>query len=100
MNNRQNSCIIATSPVDVPPVLRSKHPASVMVFGAVASDWRVIPPHFIPAGLRIDAKEYLAILQDVLIPWMEEYYSLDEVVLVQDSAPCHTAKNAPLTHQT
>ena len=44
--NRQNSRVIAASPAEVPPVLESKHPASVMVFGAVACDGRIMPPSF------------------------------------------------------
>ena len=89
--NRQNARLIATNPEGVSTVLRSKHPASVMVLGAVAGDGRVMPPHFVPAGLRISTNEYITILEDVLIAWMEHHYSLDQVVLVQDSAPAHTA---------
>ena len=48
--NRRNSRVIASNPDDVSPVMNSKNPASVMVFGAVASDGRVMPPHFIPPG--------------------------------------------------
>ena len=92
VTNRQNSRVIATSPAEVPPVLESKHPASVMVFGAVAGDGRVMPPHFVPAGLRIGTTEYLGILEEVLIPWLEQYYSLEDVVLIQDSAQAHTAQ--------
>ena len=62
-----------------------------MVFGAVAGDGRVMPPHFVPAGLRIGTNEYLTILEEFLILWMEQHYSLDQVVLVQDSALAHTA---------
>ena len=63
-----------------------------MVFGAVAGDGRVMPPHFVPAGLRIGTTEYLTILEEVLMPWLEQNYSLEDVVLVQDSAPAHTAR--------
>ena len=84
--------LIATNPEEVSPVLRSKHPASVMVFGAVAGDGRVMPPHFVPAGLRIGANEYLTILEEVLLPRMEQHYSPDQVVLVHDSALPHTAR--------
>ena len=73
-------------------MLESKHPASVMVFGAVTGDGRVMPPHFVPAGLRIGTTEYLAILEKVLIPWLEQHYSLEDVVLVRDSAPAHIAQ--------
>ena len=89
--NRQNSRVIAASPAEVPPVLESKHPASVMVFGAVACDGRIMPPHFVPAGQRIGTTEYLAILEEVLIPWLLQHYNLEDVVLVQDPAPAHTA---------
>ena len=92
VGNRQNSRVIGTSPAEVPPVLENKHPASVMVFGAVTGDGRVMPPHFVPAGLRIGTTEYLAILEKVLIPWLEQHYSLEDVVLVQDSAPAHIAQ--------
>ena len=66
--NRQNARFIATNPDGVSPVLRSKHPASVMAVGAVAGDGRVMSPHFVPAGLRIGTNEYLTILEEVLIP--------------------------------
>ena len=90
--NRRNSRVIAFSPDEVAPVMKGKNPASVMVFGAVASDGRVMPPHFIPAGVRIGAEEYLVILKEALIPWMAKYYALDKVMLVQDSAPAHAAQ--------
>ena len=72
------------------PVMQSKNPASVMVFVAVASDGRVMPPHFIKAGLKINTAEYLNILNDVLLPWIYRYYDATKVMLVQDSA--HGAK--------
>ena len=52
--NKQNTRIIAFDPSEVPPVMQSKNPASVMVFPAVASDGKVMPPHFIEAGLKIN----------------------------------------------
>ena len=48
--------------------MQSKTPASVMVFAAVASDGKVMPPHFIEAGLKINTAEYLKVLKDVLMP--------------------------------
>ena len=49
MTNCRNSKIIAYNPSNVPPVVQSKHPASVMVFVAVASDGKVMPVYFIEA---------------------------------------------------
>lgn len=71
--------------------MKSKNPMSVMVFGAVASDGHVMPPHFIPAGVRINAEEYISILEDILIPWLTRNYDLNKVMLVQDSAPAHAS---------
>ena len=48
--NRRNSWFIAKDPSYVPP----KYPASVMVFGVVASDGKVMLPHFIDVGLKIN----------------------------------------------
>ena len=55
--NKQNTRIIAVDPSEVPPVMQSKSPASVMVFAAVASDGKVTPPHFIEAGLKINTAQ-------------------------------------------
>ena len=66
-NCRNSRCIAKDSPC-VPPVMESNFPASVMVFGAVASNGKVMPPHFIEAGLKINTVEYLTILEEVLLP--------------------------------
>ena len=55
--NKQNTRIIAFDSSDVPTVMQSKNPASVMVFAAVASDGKVMFPHFFEAGLRINTAE-------------------------------------------
>ena len=73
--SRHNVWVIAIDPSEVPLVFHIKNPASVMVFGAVASDGSVI-----------------AILNIILLPWMEKRVGLDNVVLLQDSSPCHGSK--------
>ena len=67
--------------------MKGKNPSSLMVFGAVTNDGRVMPPYFIPAGVMIDTDEYLTILKESLIPWMMKYHGLSKLMLVQDSAP-------------
>ena len=52
----------------------------------------IMPPHFAPAGQRIGTTEYLAILEEVPIPWLEQHYNPGDVVLVQDSTPAHTTQ--------
>ncbi|QQP58186.1 Putative LOC100197594, partial [Caligus rogercresseyi] len=44
-------------------------------------------PHFVEADLKINTVEYVHILEEVLFPWMDEKFCLDNVVLIQDSAP-------------
>ena len=74
-------------------MIQSKNPASVMVFAAVASDGKVMPPHFIEAGLKINTAENLKILKDVLMQWIRRKYDPFKVMLVvQDSEPAHEAK--------
>ena len=90
--NYRNSRFIAKDPSCVPPVMRSKHPAFVMVFGVVASDGKVMPPHFIDVGLKINTAEYLKILKEVLLPWIKKNYDPMKVMFIQDSVPAHGSK--------
>ena len=92
--NKQNTRIIAFDPSEVPPVMQSKNPASVMVFAAVASDGNVMPPHFIEAGVKINTAEYLKILKDVLMPWIRRNYDPSKVMLVQDSARAYSKEGS------
>ena len=72
--------------------MQSKHPAFVMMFGAIASNGKVMPPHFIEAGLKINTVEYLKILEEVLLPWIKKNYDPMKVMFIQDSAPAHGSK--------
>ena len=72
--------------------MKGKNLALVMVFGTVESDGRVMPPHFIPAGMMLDTDEYLTILKESLILWMMKSYDLNKVMLVQDTAPAHNSQ--------
>ena len=63
-----------------------------MIFAAVASDGKVMPSHFIAAGLKINTAEYLKILNDVLLPRIRKNYDATKVMHVQDSAPAYGAK--------
>ena len=87
MTNRRNSKIIAYNPSDVPPAVQSKHPASMVVFVAVASDGKVMPVHFIEAYLRVNTEEYLKILKEVLISWIKKNDDPKKVIFTCDSAP-------------
>lgn len=94
--NRRNDRWIGGDPEDTPEAARyastTKHPASVMVFGLVASDGKRMPPVFIPSGVRINTEVYVNILQESVKPWIQANYPEGKYVFQQDGAPCHTSK--------
>ena len=61
--NRRNSRVIALNPSKVPFIMQSKNPASIMVFGGIASDGNIIPPHFFEVVLKINTVQNMKILQ-------------------------------------
>lgn len=96
-NSRTNRYISPKPVKEVPDsikhVFKTKHPASVMVFGLVASDGKKMPPVFIPNGVKINSDEYIRILESHVKPWIISNYSPDvKVVFQQDGAPAHTSK--------
>lgn len=90
--NRQNDRWLCEDPADVPTVMHSKHPASVMVLGVVSSDGDVMPPHFFEKGLRLNADAYIDVLDSVVKPWMDQVANGRDYVFQQDSAPAHKAR--------
>ena len=63
---------IATNYRDVPRVMKTKFPATVMVFGMVSSEDHIMPPHIFEVGLKVNTKLYLDVLKSVLIPWCNQ----------------------------
>ena len=60
--------LIATNNRDVPRVMKTKFPATVMVFGVVSSEGHIIPSHIFEFGLKVNTKVYLDVLKSVVIP--------------------------------
>ena len=60
---------IATNNRDVPRAMKTKFPATVMVFGVVSSEGHIMPPHMFEVGLKVNTKVYLDVLKSVVIPW-------------------------------
>ena len=73
------------------PILRTKHPASVMMLGVVGSDGQKMPPYFFEKGLKINTKVYLKVMKKVVFPWIKQTYPEDNTIYQQDSAPAHGA---------
>ena len=89
--NRQNDRFLAQSPSEVPPIHSTKHPASCMMLGVVASDGKKMPPIWFDGNTRVGQKEYLEVMRDKVKPWVDANYPDGDCVWQQDGAPCHTA---------
>ncbi len=90
--NRQNDRYLAYHVEDVPPINCSKHPASAMMLGVVASEGKKMPPYWFPKGLRISTEEYLDIMKNVVKSCLDANYPNGGYVWQQDSAPSHKSK--------
>ena len=83
---------IVTNNRDVPRVMKTKFPATVMVFGMVSSEGHIMPPHIFEVGLKVNAKMYLDVPKSVVIPWCNQVAGGRPWVWQQDSAPAHKSK--------
>jgi hypothetical protein len=90
--NRKNNRWLCADITEVPIVMATKFPATVMVLGVVSNEGDVMPPHFFAKGLKINAEEYIKVLRDVVKPWMDGVANGRHYVFQQDGAPAHNAK--------
>ena len=86
--------LIATNNRDVPRVMKTKFPATVMVFGVVSSEGHIMPPHIFEVGLKVNTKVYLDVLKSVVIPWCNQVAGGRSWVWQQDLAQAHKSKEA------
>ena len=52
----------------VPRVMKTKFPATVIVFGVVSSEGHIMPLHIFEVGLKVNTKVYLDVLKSVVVP--------------------------------
>ena len=83
---------IATNNRDQPKVMKTKFPATVMVFGVVSSEGHIMLPHIFEIGLKVNTKVYLDVLKSVVMPWCNQVAGGRPWVLQQDSTPTHKSK--------
>ena len=83
---------IATNNRDVPRLMKTKFPETVMVFGVVSSEGHILPPHIFEVGLKVNTKVYQDVLKSVGIPWCNQVAGGRPWVWQQDSAPAHKSK--------
>ena len=77
---------------DVPRVMKTKFPATVMVFGVVSSEGHIMLPHIFVIGLKVNTKVYLDVLKSVVIPWFNQLVGGRPWTWQQNSAPTHKSK--------
>ena len=77
---------------NVPRVMKTKLPVTVMVFGVVSSEGHIMPPHIFEVGLKVNTKVYLDVLKSVVITWCNQVAGGRPWVWQQDSAPVHKSK--------
>ena len=60
---------IATNNRDVPRGMKTKFPATVMVFSVVSNEGNIMPPHIFEVRLKVNTQVYLDVLKSMVIPW-------------------------------
>ena len=75
-----------------PRVMKTKFPATIMVFGVVSSEGHIMPPYIFEVGLKVNTKVYLDVLKSVVILWCNQVAGGRLWVWQQDSAPAHKSK--------
>ena len=83
---------IATNNRDVHRVMKTKFPATVMVFGVVSSEGHIMPSHIFKVSLKVNTKVYVDVLKSVVIPWCNQVAGGRPWVWQQDLAPAHKSK--------
>jgi transposase len=89
--NRRNSRWLCFDKKEVPVVMSSKFPGTLMVLGVVSNEGDVMPPHFFSKGQKVNSEVYLTVMKDVVKPWMENIARGRHYVFQQDGAPAHTS---------
>ena len=92
VHNSQNHRWIVTNNRDVPRVMKTKFPSTVMVFGVVSSEGHIMLPHIFEVDLKVNTKVYLDVLKSVVIPWCNQVVGDRPWVWQQDSASAHKSK--------
>lgn len=89
--NRRNDRWLCSDPFEMPRVICTKFPSIVMVLDVVSNEGHVIPPHFFPQGLRVNAAAYIEVLETVVKPWIDNICNIRPYIFQQELAPSHKA---------
>ena len=61
----------------VPPVMKTKNPAKIMVFGLISSDGKAMLAYIFPLNFRLNTEGYLELFERVVMPWLASTYPPD-----------------------
>jgi len=89
--NSRNNRWLCEDPSEVPIVMKTKFPATVMTMGVISNEGDVMPPHFFEAGLKVNTDVYLDLLSNVVKPWMDQVAAGRHYIWQQDGAPAHNS---------
>ncbi len=92
--NRQNNNALQADPSEVSLTMQSKKPACARDLCIVASDGKVMLPHIMNVGLYLAAKEYVQVLQRMILSRAKRNYEIIRVISIQDRVPAYKAKTA------
>ena len=73
-------------------VFRLQKPASVMVWAGVLDDGMKLALLFVDMGVMINSHKYKSMLEEDIVPWLQNHYGDRPNVSMQDGAPAHTAR--------
>ena len=90
---------IATNNRDMPRVMKTKFPPTVMLFGVVSSEGHIMSLHIFKVCLKVNTKVYLDVLKSVLIPWCNRVAGGRPWLWHQDSAPAQKSKETQAWRQ-
>ena len=97
VHNHQNDRIwlpdINMVPVERRSSFRRQKPASVMVWAGATSKGLKTPLIFIEEGVKINQTVYRRMLEEKVLPWVQEVVGEQGVTLQQDGATSHTANS-------
>ena len=84
---------------NVPRLMKTKFPVTVMVFGVVSSEGHIMPSHIFEVGLKVNTNVYLNVLKCEVIPWYNQVAGGRPWVWQQNLAPVHMSKETQASLQ-
>ena len=69
--NRRNDRWLCADPSDVPRVMHTKFPATVMVLRVVSNEGHLMSPQLLPKRLRVNSAAYIEALETVVKLWID-----------------------------